>query len=175
MTKLLLEKFSTNNNLVFNEIVSFYALNPEECVVFLEGLFLIKFKIDLDKSDIELRLDPEDKELLKCAGDMFLQHSLTLWNLGNNAECEEKILKFINIPGIIFDSENALFLFHTQQFTSGVLIINEKLQQHSSSLEIYAQRNDFESIWNLCEKYGTNDLSLWASAINYCAQVRNYF
>ena len=173
MTKLLLDKSNDILDNDFGEIISFYTANSGECITFLKGILSIRFGVDFENPKELPALDSNDAELLTNIMDVLIQQMLTMMKMeAKNENWTKQIINIIKYPGIVLDWENALFLFQSEHFLVGELIINEKLGLHLSSFNLLSERNDFESILKLCNDFGHQNLELWISAIHYCAQRR---
>ena len=169
MTKLLLSKFKGTTDLNFDDVSILYISNPDEFILFLEGLLLVFFNIDLQKSDNFAHIDDSDKRLLGAVTDSLIYHSTLNWKRNSEAKkCEERILRLLNVSGIHYDIENALLWFQTGKFKPGELVIYDKLGLHTSSFKIHADRRDIDSILSLCKLHGQLNPNLWFLAIRYC-------
>ena len=84
-------------------------------------------------------------------------------------ECRARALTLLRTPFDESDDEQALLICTAQNFNEGIVLLYERLQQHTELLRHYMYSHNHEAVTSLCLRLGPQRPQLWLEALSYVA------
>lgn len=84
-------------------------------------------------------------------------------------QCTLEIMKYIKNKKIlnVIDMNYMLFLFKTNKFINGIVLLCEITEQKVELLQIYMDTNQYDKIIEICDVYGDDDKNIYIQSLNY--------
>ena len=77
--------------------------------------------------------------------------------------CEEQLENILNLPRkrVFYDRDYVLCLFQLHGFHRGLVSVHMNMRKYCAALKCYAELNQTEKMFELCERHGEKDPDLW--------------